>query len=117
MIFPLILGIVLGAFSIIFALQNITPVTLTFFSWQFQGSLALVLLLAAGVGIVTSLLVVLPETISSYFSYRRLQKANVKLEEELRKQKELTAFAKKTPPSLEELSKHDKDQIIDPIFK
>lgn len=116
MIFPLIIGILLGAVSVIFALQNVMVVTLRFFSWQFEGSLALILLLALVVGVVISLLIVLPESIGNYFRYGSLKKTNEKLEEELKKQKELTVFAKKTPASPEEIAKIDQGSIIDPIL-
>ena len=114
MIFPLILGIALGAATVIFALQNVAVITVTFFQWQFEGSLALILLLAAAMGVLVSLLIVLPESISNYFQYRRLKKENIKLAEELRKQKELTVFAKKTPATPEELTKIDQGAIAIP---
>ena len=114
MIFFLILGILLGAFSVFFALQNTAIITVTFFSWQFQGSLALILLMALATGILISLLMVLPESIVSYFRYKALKKELVKLEEALRKQKELTVFAKMTPATPEELDKLDKGVIAHP---
>jgi uncharacterized integral membrane protein len=113
-IFSLILGIVLGAATVIFALQNVTVITITFFTWQLQGSLALILLLSTGMGVLISLLIVLPESIRSYFRYKKLQKENEKLEEALRKQKELAVFAKKTPATPEELAKIDQGRIADP---
>lgn len=114
MIIPLLLGIILGAVSVIFALQNVAVITVMFFDWQFQGSLALILLLAIATGILISLLIVLPESIKSFFQYRRLKKENIKLTEELRKQKELTVFAKKTPATPEELAKIDQGAIAIP---
>lgn len=114
MILPLILGIILGGVAVIFALQNTTLITVTFFTWQLEGSLALILLLTVSMGITIALLMVLPESIRNYFRYKNLKKANEKLEEELRKQKELTIFAKKTPASPEELEKLDQGVIADP---
>jgi uncharacterized integral membrane protein len=114
MIFPLILGIVLGAVTVIFALQNITVITVSFFSWQIEGSLALILLMAVFTGILISLLIVLPESIRSYFRYKNLTKENKRLEEELRKQKELTVFARNIPASSEAIAKIEKGAIADP---
>ena len=113
MVLPLLLGIILGAASIIFALQNVAVITVSFFSWQLEGSLALILLLAIGTGILVSLLIVLPESIKNYFQYRSLKKENARLAEELRKQKELTVFAKKTSATPEELARIDKGAIAD----
>lgn len=114
MIFPLILGIILGAVSVIFALQNIMVITVTFFSWQLEGSLALILMLSMAMGMVVSLLIVLPESIKNYFRYRSLKTENKNLAEELRKQKELTHFAKHTPASPEAISNIEKGAIADP---
>lgn len=111
MIFSLILGVVLGAAAVIFILQNVAIVDVAFFSWHFQGSLALVLLMTFLVGILITLLLVLPETIGHYFRFRTLQKENARLAEDLRKQKELTVFAKQTPATVEELDHIDRGAI------
>lgn len=105
MIILFILGLLLGAVAVVFALQNITVITVSFFSWSITGSLSVIVLLAIGVGILVALLLFLPSSVQGHFRYRRLKKANSKLEEELRKQKELTVFAKEVPPSRENLAK------------
>ena len=92
-----LVGIVLGGLTVMFALQNIDVVTVSFFAWQFEGSLSLLLLLATLMGIIIAFFIILPESIGSYFKYRKLRKENARLEEELRKQKELTHFARKEP--------------------
>lgn len=105
MIILFIVGLLLGVVSVIFALQNIAVVTISFFSWTLTGSLALILLLAITSGILIAVLLLLPESINNYFKYKKLKKENGVLTEELRKQKELTVFAKNTPPTEEEISK------------
>ena len=111
MVLLFLLGLLLGAFAVVFDLQNISPVTVAFFQWQLQGSLALVLAFAFLLGAAVALLMVIPEFISNYFKFKKLQKENVVLAEDLRKQKELTVFAKKTPPTAEELAHIDKGVI------
>ncbi len=96
MLLPLIFGVLLGAVTVIFALQNIAVITVSFFTWQITGSLALILMTAVAAGAVIALLLVLPETARNYFRYKKLVKENSNLAEELRKQKELTVFAKNT---------------------
>lgn len=113
MIIFFVIGLLLGVFAVIFALQNIAIITITFFSWQLTGSLALILLLAITSGILIAILLLLPEFVNNYFKYKNLQKENKKLEEELRKQKELTVFAKHTPPTEEEISKIEHGAIDD----
>lgn len=105
MIILFIIGILLGGVSVIFALQNISVVTVTFFSWQLTGSLSMVLLLALASGALIAILMLLPEAIGNYFKFKTLTKENNRLEEELRKQKELTLFAKNAPATKEEIAK------------
>ncbi len=114
MIIFFILGILLGGFAVIFTLQNISSVTITFFSYQLVGSLSTVLALSLLVGVVVTLLFVLPASISNYFKYNSLKKENAKLAEELRKQKELTVFAKDTPPTKEDISNIENGAVADP---
>lgn len=111
MIILFVVGLLLGVVSVIFALQNIAVITVTFFSWQLTGSLALILLLALTTGLLIAILILLPEFIKNYFKYKNLEKENKKLEEELRKQKELTVFAKNTPPTKEEISKIEHGEV------
>lgn len=62
-------------------------------------------MLAILTGMLVTLLIVLPEAIKNSLRYRKLKKENEKLEEELRKQKELTLFAKNTTPTPEEITR------------
>ncbi len=105
MIILFILGLLLGAAAVIFALQNIAVITVTFFAWQLTGSLALILSITLIVGILITLLLLLPNSLGNYFRYKNLKDQNEKLAEDLRKQKELTVFAKQNPPSQEEIAK------------
>ncbi len=114
MIIPLTIGIVLGAVFVVFALQNITAITVTFFNWQIEGSLALILMLTLGVGVFITLLMLLPESIRNYFRYRSLKKENAALAEELRKQKELTHFARTTPPTPDAIAQIENGASRDP---
>ncbi len=102
MLLFLILGLLLGAVTVIFALQNISEITVTFFAWQVHGSLALVLLLAVASGILVCILISLPEVISTSFEIARLRKQNKKNEDELASLKKVqteTSFQKTESPS------------------
>lgn len=83
MIFFLILGAIIGAVSILFILQNVTPVTVSFFAYQLEGSLALVLFLAMFAGVVVTILMLLPGFVSDEFKVMRLKKQVKELEDEL----------------------------------
>ncbi len=82
MLLFLILGLIIGAGAIIFALQNVSIITVTFFSWQLQGSLSLILLLAIATGVLVCILVSIPEVIRTNINFSVLKKINKKLEDE-----------------------------------
>jgi lipopolysaccharide assembly protein A len=83
MIIFLIVGLLLGATAVIFALQNITTVTVVFFSWQLEGSLAVIIILSMLAGIIVSSLLSLPDMIKKSFQISNLKKHANKLEEKL----------------------------------
>lgn len=111
MIILFILGLLLGTMAIVFALQNTDVVTVSFFSWNMTGSLALILTLSIVIGVIISILIILPESIKNYFRHKSLKKDNARLEEELRKQKELTVFAKTITPTEKDISQIEQGAI------
>jgi len=111
MIILFILGLILGGVAVVFALQNIAMVTVSFFSWSIQGSLAVILLTSIISGILICLLIVLPGAIQATFRARNLRKEIVRLEEELKKQKELTVFAKHDVPTSEDIERIEQSAI------
>ncbi|MEK7588987.1 MAG: LapA family protein [Patescibacteria group bacterium] len=110
MIIFFVVGILLGVVAVFFALQNVSVITVSFFSWQITGSLALILSAAIFSGILITTLLLLPESITSYFRYRSLKKSYIKLQEELRKQKELTTFAAIKPATPEDIAVIEKGE-------
>ncbi len=114
MIILFILGLLLGIVSVIFTLQNVDIVTVTFMSWKLTSSLSVIIGLALLSGFLVALLLFLPESVSNYFNFRKLRKQNLALAEDLKKQKELTVFAKNTPPSETDLEKIENGVIEDP---
>lgn len=115
MIILFILGLLLGGVAVIFALENMAVITVTFFHSQITGSLALILILAICSGVLVTLLLLLPESIGNYFKYKKLTTEVEKLQEELRKQKTLTAFAKTTPPTPEAIEHIEKGAVQTPL--
>lgn len=88
MIFFLFLGFVLGAVAVIFILQNTEVVALTFLQWQFDTSLALVVICSILVGALIALFITLPGAIGDSFTVRRLNKHNKLLTKEAAEQKQ-----------------------------
>ncbi len=87
MIIPLVMGLVLGAMTVIFALQNVTPITVVFMSWRIEGSLALILIITMLAGVAFSLLMSLPGLIKKSFQISGLKKQNRVVKEELENKK------------------------------
>jgi uncharacterized integral membrane protein len=117
MIILFILGLLLGIGAVVFALQNTTVITVTFIHWQITGSLSLIILLAILCGVLASLLLFLPESMRSYARYRRLKKANIELENKLKKQKESETFAAKSaPPTQEDLERIENGVVEDRVL-
>jgi putative membrane protein len=78
----LILGIALAIGVVGFALQNNVPVTVTLALWSFEGSLALVLILAMGLGVIIAGLMSSPGMIKNRWTRSRLRHQVSRLEED-----------------------------------
>jgi uncharacterized integral membrane protein len=87
MIIFLILGVVLGAVTVVFALQNIVTVTVVFMSWQLEGSLAIVILSAVLMGALISFIITLPGDVKRSLQISGLKKQNAKLQAEIENKK------------------------------
>ena len=70
----LILGIVFAIGAVTFALQNSIPVTVVFAFWRYDSSLAVVLLLAIGLGALIAALVSTPSVIKGQWAGTRLRR-------------------------------------------
>lgn len=70
----LILGIVFAIGAVTFALQNNVPVTVAVISWHYDSSLAVVLLLALGLGALIAGLVSTPSVIKNQWTGARLRR-------------------------------------------
>lgn len=78
----LILGLVFALLCVMFALQNDVPVTVTLLVWRFDGSLAVVLLVALALGAFVAALVSSPAMIRGNFAKARQRRAISALESE-----------------------------------
>jgi lipopolysaccharide assembly protein A len=96
MILFMIIGVVLGIVSVIFALQNTALITVTFLAWELKDKpLAIVLLLALLSGIIVSLLMLIPELIRSRFNLRSAKKELEDMKAKLSSYKALVGSANK----------------------
>ena len=83
----LIFGIVFAIGAVTFALQNNVTVTVSVALWQFNGSLALVLLMALGLGVLITGLVSSPTVIRRQWATARLRHQVTALEKDVAEQK------------------------------
>lgn len=83
----LIVSLIVGWFSIIFAMQNINEVSIKFFFWSFKSPLALVLLLTLLAGVIIGIFISLP-TIFKQRKKTLQQKREVKEHKKLLKELE-----------------------------
>lgn len=82
----LIFGIFIAIGAVIFALQNNTPVIVTLALWSFEGSLALVLLVSLGLGVLIAGLLSSPAVIRGQWTMGRLRNRVADLERQLDEQ-------------------------------
>lgn len=59
----ILIALIIAIIAVIFALQNAITITVSFFFWQFDGSLALVLLLTLALGFLISFFATMPAII------------------------------------------------------
>jgi len=83
----LILGIVFAIGAVWFALQNTVSVAVTLALWQFEGSLALVLLVALGLGVLIMGLLSSPAVIRGQWTSARLRRQVIDLERQVAEQR------------------------------
>ena len=87
MVFTLMLALVIAILAVFFALENTMMVTVSFFGYGVDGSLALFLLLAMGVGVLVGVLIMVPGRIKSGLSNARNRKKIGDLETSLEEQR------------------------------
>ena len=78
----LILGFICAIGAVTFALQNNGPVTVTLASWQYNSSVAVVLLATLAIGALIAGLVSTPSVIKGQWAGTRLRRQIVILEDE-----------------------------------
>ncbi len=81
MLLSLIFGLLIGAAAVIFALQNVFTVTVTFLVWELTASLAVLIILSLIIGIIVSILITIPSAVANYFTIAKLKRENKKLAE------------------------------------
>ena len=104
MVFSLILALVISILAVFFALENTMQVTVSFFGYGVNGSLALFILVGLVIGVLVGVLLMTPGRIKSGLSNARQRKRIGSLETSLEEQKyRLAALEKTVPPDADEI--------------
>ena len=98
----ILFALLIALVAVIFALQNTAAVTVTFFIWNFQGSLALVLLGTLAVGLLIGLLAALPGLVRGRVTIGGHKKKISSTEKERDEYKQRAETAEKEVKELEE---------------
>ncbi len=98
----LLISLVIAIIAVIFALQNMTTVTISFLFWSIKGSLALVLLITLAAGVLISSLVSLPGFIGGKWTHSSQRKKLSSLEAERNMYKQRAETAEKDVKDLED---------------
>lgn len=96
-----IVAILFAAASVMFALQNNVPVTVTFLIWSIDGSLAMLLLITLALGGLIVALISTPSTVRRQWTISRLEKRVDELEQTCSKQKGKIAELEHRPLEVE----------------
>ncbi len=111
MIFSLILGVIVGGLSVIFALQNVTTVTVNFLQWEITASLALVLIGSILCGALVTLLILLPSVIRDQMYLSNLKREKRQVEDEFAKHR-IAAAQTPTPVATTTTVTTDRTTVI-----
>ncbi len=95
----LILALVIAIIAVIFAIQNPTGVTVTFFAWKATGSLSLVLLVTLVIGVLIGWLIAAPSLVKHTFRASGQRKRIGALEKELEDHKSKLSELQKPAPA------------------
>jgi|SRR3989344_377209 len=95
---PILFGIIIGAYVVVFALQNTVPLTLTLLSWHFSMPAALMLSAALALGAIVSIISLIPTFIRNDRYTKQLEEAKEAAESELSKYRITIPIA---PPAID----------------
>ncbi len=101
LLFLIILVLIIVILAVIFAIQNVNVILVSFLMWKLEGSLALILLFTFVLGFVAGLLILLPKLLKRSFAMSGQKK---KLEELQKKPEE-----KDEPKNITEQQSSDKN--------
>ncbi len=101
-------------FAVAFTLHNPEPITILFFSWTFEGSLAVILLTTLACGALLGVCASLPSFVKKRRLMTQQQKIITKLEHTVDEQSRLITQQKTTIGNLEQSLNEPKGTVLHP---
>lgn len=83
MYFFLFFALVIAFVIVLFAVQNAGFITVSFFSWQFEGSMVFILVIVFAAGLITGILMALPSILRKSFALREQKRKTKQLEKHM----------------------------------
>lgn len=80
--FSIVIGLLLTIAALVFAFQNNSEITVSFFSTSITGSVALLIIASLIVGFIIGMVVFAPSAFFAQWKIAKLEKQNKKLQEE-----------------------------------
>jgi len=111
----LFIALFIAVLAVVFAVQNTAPALVSFFVWEFNGSLALVLLVSLAVGALISFFFSLPANIKTRWTIRQQRKKINELEAKLTaSQEDIDVLQRKLDQlqKIEELNPPGETQVV-----
>jgi len=96
--FSLVVALLLALCASLFAIQNVAPVTISFFLWTFEGSLAIILFITLLAGACASLLASAPGIVRHRWQANQLRKQVAELEQRLAERDQVGKATPSLPP-------------------
>ncbi|MBW4555222.1 MAG: DUF1049 domain-containing protein [Trichormus sp. ATA11-4-KO1] len=96
-----IIAVLVALLAVVFAFQNAVTISITFFDWNLQASLAIVLILTLGIGIIIGLLVSIPNLIKRNLRIAKYKEKVTELENESNKYLETITHQRQRIENLE----------------
>ena len=93
LLLSLILALIFAILAVVFASQNSDPVTISFYGFSVESSLAVVILVSLAIGVIVGALIMTPRVIKRSYELRNNLKKMGGLEKSLEEQKEKIAKA------------------------
>lgn len=97
----LLIALFIAVLAVIFAVQNNAPASVSFAFWDFEGSVALVLLISLAAGALMSFFVSLPSNIKARWTIRQQRKKMTEMEGSLASLREQLDLSEKKMAQLQ----------------